>query len=292
MILLIINNKPYHYEIIETIINKYNYIINTKIIENLTILLQIKDNNKEFKNYIQNKYPNIKINSNCFFNYDYLINCSIYSSDYNTVHSTTDKNNTFYICHDVTEEMKQFKNVYFVTPLSNNKYIKLDILPFQNEPKNEIQIATYIIQGELSTYRRDYSLLETILNNVYEYEYKFLIIGKGPICKELITLKEKYNNKIDIIPNLNFIDFHKYFLSCYCIFPCISKEKNEMYYTNKLTSSINYAFAYNLKILLDYELQSIYKCKNAYVYKKNICKHFNRSLCNFYKKNFCCNNIF
>jgi hypothetical protein len=286
MIILIINNKPYHYEIIETVINKYYEILNIKKQKEMpTFFLEIKDN-AEFSNYIKEKYSNIKINNHIFFGYDYLINCSIYSSDYEMVKNQSSSKN-YYICHDVTYEMKKFTNVRFLTPLSNiNNHINCNILPYYDLPKVKTEIPTYIIQGELTMYRRDYSLLKIILEGSYEYPYKFIIMGKGPPCKELMELCSNYQDKLEMKCDLTFLDYHKEFISCYCLFPCVSYTQNPMYYTNKLTSSINYAKGYNLPILLDKSLQSIYKCKKSYVYKnsKKLRKYFEKSLQDFYKK--------
>ena len=133
MIILIINNKPYHYEIIETVINKYYEILNIKKQKEMpTFFLEIKDN-AEFSNYIKEKYSNIKINNHIFFGYDYLINCSIYSSDYEMVKNQSSSKN-YYICHDVTYEMKKFTNVRFLTPLSSQA---LALLCCQPPPESE-----------------------------------------------------------------------------------------------------------------------------------------------------------
>ena len=300
MIILIVNNKPYHYEIIESVINKYYNILNIrKQRRTPRFFLEIKDN-AEFSNYIKNKYTNIEINKHMFFGYDYLINCSIYSSDIDMVlrsirGQTSEKNH--YICHDVTDDMKLLKNVHFVTPLLNNNFFYCDVLPYYKDKKIKTDIPIFIIQGELKMYRRDYALLKILLQNTYDYPYKFLIIGKGPPCEELMELSNKYSDKLEMKCDLTFLDYHKEFLSCYCVFPCISMETNSMYYKNKLTSSINYAKAYNLSILIDESLQSIYKCKKAFVYKNkgDMIKCFTKSLHDFYHRSlfscFTCSNL-
>ena len=48
-------------------------------------------------------------------------------------------------------------------------------------------------------YRRDYTLLKKILENKYDYDYKFIIIGKGPPCKELLELCKLYPNLLDTV---------------------------------------------------------------------------------------------
>lgn len=288
MILLLINNKPYHYEILETIIKFYYKILNiSKPSKKPRILLEIK-NNAIFSSYITTKYPHVEINKHLFFGYDYLINCSVYSIDYEIVKNSiqnSSKNNIHYICHDVSYDMKSLQNVHYITPLHNNNNFYCDVLPYGELPKTKMDIPVYIIQGELTMFRRNYNLLKIILSGKYEYPYKFVIIGKGTPCKELMELYHTYKDKIELKCDLTFLEYHREFLSCYCLFPCISKEENNMYYSNKLTSSISYARGYNLPILLDSELQSIYNCKKAYVYKNNdkLQKYFNKSLEQFYK---------
>ena len=286
MILLLINNKPYHYEILETIIKFYYKILNIdKPNKEPRILLEMK-NNSIFSSYIKTKYPHVEINKHIFFGYDYLINCSVYSIDYEMVKNTIrENNNIHYICHDVSYEMKSIRNVHYITPLHNNNNFYCDVLPYCDLPKIKMDMAVYIIQGELTMSRRDYKLLDIILAGVYDYPYKFVIIGKGPPCDELVKIYNDYQDKIEIKCDLTFLEYHREFLSCYCLFPCVSNEMNAMYYQNKLTSSISYARGYNLSILLDSQLQSIYQCKKAFVYKNNdkLQKYFNKSLEQFYK---------
>ena len=91
-------------------------------------------------------------------------------------------------------------------------------------------------------------------------------------------------DKVIIKSNLNFIDYHKEFLNSYCILPLISKNTHKAYYTNKLTSSINYARGYKLKCLIDTDLQKIYNLNNVEIYNdiNDIIISFNNTLKEFY----------
>lgn len=67
----------------------------------------------------------------------------------------------------------------------------------------------------------------------------------------------------------------------------ISKQTQPQYYTKKLTSSINYAVGYDLKCLIDKDLQDIYNLKNVEIYKNidDISRGFANTLDLFYHTN-------
>ena len=216
--------------------------------------------------------------------YDYYINCTVYDKDFKLLNN--DKNSIKkYISHEVTKRLQDNPNVYFITPLSQNRYIYADVLPF-SEKKSRSDIPIYIIQGNLPQRnvknRREYKMLCKILDKSYKYDFIIKIIGRGELPKELI----KYKNKIKFKKNLQFIDFHREFLDGYCILPLISKETHPEYYKKKLTSSISYSLGYKLKCIIDEDLQKIYKLDNAEVYKdsNDIVNCFNKTLEDFYKK--------
>ena len=75
-------------------------------------------------------------------------------------------------------------------------------------------------------------------------------------------------------------------LDAYCILPLITKQSHPHYYSNKLTSTINYAKGYDLKCLIDKDLQNIYNLKNVAVFDNinNIIPVFEKTLEDFYKK--------
>jgi len=275
MKLLIINHINCHYEIIESIIIKYYEILQIDKNTPIDIYLSIFDN-LIFKNYIHNKYPTIKFG--IISDYDYYINCTIYDKDFDNLEKN--KSNKKYISHQITEKLEKNKNVYFLTPLTKSNFIYTDILPYSNN-KIKSDIPIYIIQGCLSSYRRNYDLLKKILDNTYDYNFIIKLIGYD---YEYNNQLEKYKNKIIIKSNLNFVDFHKEFLNAYCILPLISKNTHKHYYTNKLTSTINYARGYELKCLIDKDLQNIYNLNNVEIYNNidDIVSAFNNTLKIFY----------
>ena len=127
MKLLIVNHCHCHYEIIESIIIKYYEILQIDKNTPIDIYLSMFDN-FSFKNYISDKYPNIKFEN--ISNYDYYINCTIYDKDFDNLEKN--KSHKKYISHQITERLEKNKNVYFLTPLTKSNFIYADILPYSN----------------------------------------------------------------------------------------------------------------------------------------------------------------
>ena len=292
MIIFIYNNYNCHYEIIYNVLYKYNEIIKMNKTDSDILYIELLSNNKniDFINLIKSQFNNVFFEKPTF--YDYYINCTIYdsSNSMNKNQKVIEDDKHFYISHEVFKTNN--KNIYFVTPLNNNNYLKCDILPFQNEIQNEVysdsKIPIYVIQGSIDCNRRNYNLLETILSISYKYDFKIKLIGssKKDESETFIKKFDKYKDKLLIKTNLEFTDYHKEFLDCYCLLPLTSKSATPQYYTDKLTSSINYILAYNLYAILDKDLQDIYNIPKAYVYNNeiDIVYAFFKSLYHFYNR--------
>ena len=278
--LLIVNNTHVHCEIIESVIVKYHEILKISKEIPINIYLKIGDlvlgNNTDFIKYIKNKYPKIIFEN--ISNYDYFINCTTYDADFHELDKKQNSTNK-YISHEITDRLKTNPNVYFLTPLSKSNYIYADVLPYSND-KIKPNIPIYVIQGNLNQNRRYLGLLEKILDQSYQYEFKIKLVGRGHLPSEL----QKHKDKIVLKNNLNFIDFHKEFLDVYCILPLITKKTHSSYYNKKLTSSINYARSYKLKCLIDKDLQEIYNLEDVETFNgiNDISAAFIRTLERFY----------
>ena len=278
MIIYIYNHVNFHYEIIESIILQYPFIIGKKLENPILYLSFNKNKNPSFYNYIRKKYPSIKIGIPP--QYDYSINCSIYTRNRQMI--KRDKKH-FYISHEYNPILVSFKNVLFVFPKIKERYLSLHYLPFQNE-KKKIEKPIYIIQGNLNHgFRRNFHLLKLILEQNYNYPFQIKLIGSG----QLPNILQPFQKKIILKNNLNFQEFHREFLDGYAILPLISKEKQKHYYTHKLTSTINYAKGYHLKCIMDSDLYQLYPLQNSEVYSndKDIICAFRKSLHDFYHKN-------
>jgi hypothetical protein len=286
-ILLIKNSPEFHLEIIESVIVKYKDIINglkPEEYEHIKIHLLVNHKDKSFIAYIKEKYPHISFsNPN---KYDYMIDCTFYDKDYNKIKKNSHKE--YYVAHEITKRLKDLSNVYFLTPLAN-KYIIADVLPFFNNAQTQAisqskvqAIPIYIIQGNLTAQRRNYSLLKMILEKTYVHNFKIKLLGRG----QLPDILKPYKSKIILKNNLNFVNYSKEFLTGYCILPLITKKSHPKYYSTKLTSTINYARGYNLKCLIDKDLQNIYHLENAAVFnsEKDVVSVFTKTLEDFYAK--------
>lgn len=280
--ILIFNNLKYkyHYEIIESVIHKYNELLNIDKDKNDKLYITYSDKNViNFTKYITTKYPNILINKDIKnTKIDFIIHTTVYDRNFNNL-DINNNSKQKYIAHEITDRLKTNPNVFFLTPLSKKNIFIADILPYNNEKKKS-SIPIYVIQGNLNQGRRNLNLLIKILEQTYNFDFIIKLIGKGRIPRELI----KYKNKIIVKADLSFEDFHKEFLDVYCILPLISKKSHPHYYTNKLTSSINYARGYKLKCLIDKDLQDIYNLLDVEIYNdiNDIVKGFKNTLKEFY----------
>ena len=274
MILQIVNSIPGHYEIIESVIIKYKNIIGDQPINK--IYLKIDESEYSFKDYIQKKYPDIILDLTIFN--DFHINCTVYPHDYNFIKNL--KKKYYFISHTIDSKLNNLENVFYITPLGP-RYLYADILPFNNQKNINKDYPIYVIQGNIDQNRRNFDLLYLILNTKHEYKFKIKILGRG-------KLEERFNifkDKIIHIENNDFQNYHVQFLNCYCILPLILKKTQPQYYKTKLTSSINYAKAYQLKTLIDNDLQNIYHLKNVEIFinENDILRAFKNTLNDFYK---------
>ena len=302
---IVIDNLDYdyHFEIIESIIQKYDTILKIKKNKKHKIYLENIDS-IEYVNYINKIYPSIKINQK-IDKYDYKIFTTFYFKELDKhIHQINNPTKYFFICHEVDDNLKKYNNVFYLTPLCNsNNFIYADVLPKikQNQHQNNIhadnralaelsvcnapeqsseEFPIYIVQGRIGTLRRNPKLLFKILSTHFMYNYKIKIIGKGDLPKIL----EPFKDKIILKKELAFEDFHNEFSDVYCMLPLITKKSHPQYYTNKLTSTINYAKAYNLKCLIDKDLQDIYQLNNVEIFndENDIVHSFMKTLKDFY----------
>ena len=128
------------------------------------------------------------------------------------------------------------------------------------------KLPIYVIQGNIETTRRDYSLLLPILKKKWNNPFQVKIIGKGKSLPDILT---PFQDKILLKQNLNFQDYHREFLDCYCLFTLTSKKTTPHYYTNSLTSSVHYSRAYQLYTILDKPLQAIYRLQNTFTHEED-----------------------
>jgi hypothetical protein len=273
MKLFIVNNVPYHYEILESIIHNYNLIIKNNI--KCIIYMKLIDN-EGIKIYLEKKYPHIIFENPAI--YDFFIDCTLNHKDILNI-LKKDSSKFFYINHDVTQKLNALQNVFTICPFSK-QWFYADILPLlENKIKTETPV--YIIQGNFIPMRRNFLLIEKILKETYDKPFIIKVLGRS-IDMNFVN---KYKDKFILKQALGFEDYHKQFSDAYCIIPLILKKSHPQYYTTKMTSSINYARRYRLKCLIDRDLQSIYGLNDVEVFnnENDIIIAFKKTLYDFYK---------
>ena len=273
-ILFIRNTVRHHCEVIESVIVKYKNIIKNKVDEIYLGLIPNLLWNSQFKDYIKNKYPNVKLSVPK--NYDYFIEVTTKKNKI-----ITESKNYFYIIHELRPNIDTFSNVFGLSPLFRN-YIYADLLPLNENIKMNKDYPIYLIQGNKDPKRRNFLLLDKILENIYDFKFKIRWAGSGELDKKYDLFKKK-----GLLEETrgNFLDYHQNFLDGYCIIPLTLKKTQPQYYSSKLTSTINYAKGYNLKCLIDKDLQDIYKLSNVEIFndENDIVDRFRKTLEDFYK---------
>jgi len=272
MKLQINNNRTFHFEIIESLIVKHEEITKQNCDE---IILNLHPHSDpSFIKYVINKYDNVRFGNNN--NADYHIHASCYKEDITQINQLS--NNHFFICHTFDDNTKKNDNIFYLTPLAQRNYFKPNILPDITKIKTEIPV--YVVQGNIESKRRKFSLAIEILENTKNLEYELRFIGRGNLSKDII----KYE-KVTHFANLPFIEYHQAFSSTYCILPLTTKQSHPHYYESKLTSSTSYIMGYDFPCIIDSDLQSIYNLNNAYVFEKeeDLISEFIKSYEDFYK---------
>lgn len=256
-------NYNYHYEIIESIIKKYDFICNiSKLSQDQLYLENIQKN--DYILYIQKKYPLIIVNQNQ--PYDKKIYVTFYPTLIEEFKQKLQEPSIYYfISHRVDDDLLKYSNVKFLTPLCNDKqkFFFCDILP--KITKKNTKIPVYAVQGKIYKNRRDYQLLLSLAKRRWPYDFKIKLIGDGNL-DSLPTEFLQYRNKIQIVFQSSYEDYHKHFEDVYVILPLLSKIKQPHYYKDQLTSTMNYIKAYQFKTIIDQDLQNIYQFLDAYVY--------------------------
>jgi hypothetical protein len=182
--------------------------------------------------------------------------------------------NTYYILHNYRPNITTPDNVFYLAPhcstnLPNNYFIP-DVLPFSSKsvsyPDRPSQIpisqgAWILIQGRLN--RRVPALIKILI--------KFVStslsgqVGDIRLAPANLVILTKSNNlglpkskNIHMINNSDFWEFHQWVAKCNIIATLVSKQTHPKYYSSKLTSSISYGLAYQMRFLIDCDLYNIY----------------------------------
>ena len=314
--ILISNNVGWHYEIIESLITKYNEVLCIEKNESHRIYLYLakdKDNfvpdlnYKKFVSYIKNKYPQVTIleEEPDESNFSYRIYATLSGSSAKNTdggirpHEIKPDKRSVYISHDITSEMEKYGNVLFLSSLNKgllNRAIHANVFPKNNNYEKDIPI--YIIQGSFVRTKndntRDYSLLQSILSGKYDKKFKIKILGswkkEEPFglnnLVDISSINKENLDKVEILLNLDWEEYHDEFNKCSHIIPLVSRKNQEEYFNNRITSSFNYGRGYDLKFFIDKDFAITYNIldyeSNIYT-EENIISNFNSSVNEFYR---------
>jgi hypothetical protein len=313
--ILISNNVGWHYEIIESVILKYDYLlnINKSYGDSIYIKLEKDDYDKNanlnyssFVDYIKRKYPTVTILGSIDKEYEYQIHCTVSASDAKDTDAglrpkdIINNNKYAYIAHDITDELLSFDNVYFLSTLGKNidqrRIFKAEILP-NIQYKTNTDIPIFVIQGSFVRTKYDITRtfwqLEDILSKKYEKDFRIKIIGRWHEdhfdINDFINMdrvESSNRNKIIVKLNLSWDDYHNEFLNCHGILPIINKNIQPWYFDKKITSSINYGKAYGLKFFADNDFFNTYGLNknDGIMYKDSITDKFEQALNLFYSE--------
>ena len=229
---MIENKYPCHYEIVESVILKYNTLFDLDTQDNIIICVNMYYHDMMFFKYIKQKYPSVILGRPKYFHY--YVDITIYPQHFSKIHNPK-KSNKKYISHRVLPQLFKDPNIFFLTPLATQNIFNADCLPFCDQISKNTSIPIFMIQGNFCTKRRHYPLLIKILQQSYRYPFIIKMIGRGAIPNEL----QPYKKRIVFRQNLDFIEYHKEFLDAYCMIPLITKQYHPQYYKYTLTSSIN-----------------------------------------------------
>lgn len=318
MNILISNNVPFHYEIIESVILKYDEIFNIQKAQNDKIFLKLEKDIFEmppnlnydiFINYISNKYKNIIIiNDLNNLSFDYEVHCTAQHSRAKDTHGGVrpaqmiNSKNIVYIAHCVDDELLNIDNVLFLSKFNrndipNNRVFIPSIIQY-SDIKIKTKVPTFIVQGSFTRSKfdatRDYAIIDKILSEKYDKDFNIKFIGRWKEnsidYSEFLNLNtiNPYNKpKISIKLNQNWNDFCLNFISADVIIPSISKNNNPNYFEKEMTSSFIYANSHDIKVFADQDFFDVYKIdksKHRVYNQDNICEKFNDLLNELYQK--------
>lgn len=267
-ILITNGNTACHYEILESVIKKMYE--NGK---NMVDVYYVDTHQMKYTEYFNKYIINDKIKRVQSYDvkeYDLIVFTTKYSRDVNEIRRLNDIKGVkcVFFSHQVSQQLLQFPNVFYLTPLCGNKnYMYMDMLPFMSEYKKPDKM-NILVQGLLE--RRDVGMLKRIID--VKGDFKVTLLGK--------TMKPQWlypyinSKKVIMKSYLNFVEYHREILKCSHIITLTSPSIFKEYYTGRLTSTINYARAYGkngMVCLIDEGLQKIYQLENAIVYdEKNV----------------------
>lgn len=203
--------------------------------------------------------------------------------------------NTYYILHNYRALDRDGVsiitpgNVFYLAPhchvaLPNNYFIP-DILPFSHKSVSYMDRPTQVpiqdgawilVQGRIT--RRVPALIKLLIKFSTASTQGRVnnpdAIGISPVNLVILTKSSNFMEhnpaNIHLITNSDFWDFHQWSAKCNIIATLVSQQTHHVYYSRKLTSSISYGLAYQMRFLIDTDLYNIYsqvlQSQNCFTY--------------------------
>ena len=255
-VLQIHSSCGFHYEIIEAVIVHYRDIIGVDTRCKVRLALGA-GHMPQFEEYIRDKYPELEWGGTAA--YDYFVGITVYPSDYDWI-ATLDPRRHFYISHTYCPQWV-LPNVFYLTPLAGCNVFNKVLLPYQDASRQTGSTPLFIVQGELSSGKRDLRLLHTILRAPHRSDFRLLLLGRNLRDRSLLAYPQ-----VRWLNNLPWLAFHAWFPRAHALLTLTNKAQHPHYYSTTLTSTIAYARAYGLACVVDAPLQKIYGLEKAFVY--------------------------
>ncbi len=277
LVLQITNGVPFHYEVVERVIVHYRTIVKQDITCAIYLDMDTRPM-RQFREYICGKYPHVRWGAHQ--NPDYFIGVTLYPREYDGI-SDLDPARYFFISHRF-EAAYQPPNVLYLAPFAPAERVFAPIvLPFQDVPRQPTDHPVFVIQGGLNERHRDLSLLWRILESQISEPYTVLLLGSCLTDKALAR-----HPRVVVKEGIPFLAYHWHFRYVHAILPLVSRRSHPQYYSKQLTSSVQYARAYNIQCVLDRELQAIYRLPDAVVYEdeNDVVRAFWESVTQFYRR--------
>lgn len=280
----ITNRVGYHHELIDSVLCKWQELLQPLCATSLTDVTPhfyvhlpcCKD--KSVFTYLAQTYPSL--HSGVIRTTDeqterhYTVELTAYPSDFVRAPKQYVVNHptTLYIVHRLPDHdnasLVKATNLVWLTQLAVPRGLRVfnaDVLPFA-DTRIATAVPRFIVQGNLCSTRRQYSMLLPLLQDesiVKRYPFHIKLVGRGTLPQVL----RPYRRRIMCVSNRSYIAFHQEMVSAHAMLPLVHPSTHPQYYRDQLTSSINYARAYNLVCVYDDALHRIYPLPNAQVYE-------------------------
>jgi hypothetical protein len=269
------NYVDYHDEVLESVIARYYDMCNIKPQASDELFLGVQRLPESSQDYLKNKYTKLKEirvrASNDFFPFcsdaDFYIECSMYAEHWDSV-KHLDPTKYFFLFHRYrpNDVHAGLGNCFYPHTAAKN-YFPLSTLPGSDNllPKSEPPV--YVVQGNVR--KRVWSILDYFFTDpsTSDLDFELRILGKE--VKWLKNNAWSSDSRVKIHSNLHSERYHDLFRDAYCMLHLVHphNKKCKHYYTDTMSSSVNYALAYDLRNMLDDKLQASYNLKDAFIYR-------------------------